>query len=80
MKFWKRLAAMLLAAVMAVSAIPAGVSAEASGGEWTEEDTFNSMLYRCGYLGEPCWIPTIWNLVIHTPLCILTNGRPRLEP
>lgn len=75
----KRLAAMLLAAVMAVSAIPAGVSAEASGGEWTE-DTFNSMLYRCGYLGETCWIPTIWNLVIHTPLCILTNGRPRLEP
>lgn len=50
MKFRKRLAAGILAAVMAVSEIPAGVSAEASGGEWTDEDTFNSMLYSSSHL------------------------------
>lgn len=66
MKFWKRLAAMLLAGVMAVSVIPAGVSAEASGGEWTEEDMFNDFLSGISYIGG--YLPADTNHAQYAPL------------
>ncbi|MCM1334259.1 MAG: hypothetical protein NC084_04240 [Bacteroides sp.] len=48
MKLRKKLTAGLLAAIMAVSVFPSGISAEQSGA-WTDEDTFNSMLYSTVY-------------------------------
>ena len=54
MKLRKKLTAGLLAAMMAVSTVPAGVSAEWewSGEEWTEEDTLYSMIYGTSWVGN----------------------------